>query len=86
MPTNGSGQAWRIIPASAGNTQGELLEVGELADHPRERGEHDISGNAVRAFRGSSPRARGTPVQIAVIGNQIRIIPASAGNTLSGVY
>ena len=49
-----------IIPACAGNTKKQVIQVLKCRDHPRMRGEHkslDI-GHVIRV--GSSPHARGT--------------------------
>ena len=71
----------RIIPADAGNT--ELLTTYDVADkdHPRGCGEHHSRKTRRKAFRGSSPRMRGTHhVETVDIGG-LGIIPADAGNT-----
>ena len=49
--------------------------------HPRVRGEHRLAWPATRASRGSSPRARGTPVSRRCSLRRLRFIPACAGNT-----
>ena len=70
-----------IIPACAGNTYVTMTKTADLRDHPRMRGEHDWSGVSGLSSSGSSPHARGTPVDH---GFRIRahgIIPACAGNT-----
>ena len=51
----------RIIPAHAGNTEGEPY-AGEIPeDHPRTCGEHSPLGLPATRCRGSSPHMRGTP-------------------------
>ncbi len=50
----------RFIPASAGNTHGEKLDVHWYMVHPRERGEHRLTAAWASGSSGSSPRARGT--------------------------
>ena len=80
----GGNQLRRIIPARAGNT----LSCGRAAcaslDHPRACGEHDCVGARIVVSRGSSPRVRGTPAPAQRAVDGARIIPARAGNTLSG--
>ncbi len=58
-----------------------LLEAGRIADHPRERGEHEPARHGAGCDPGSSPRARGTPGPRERLRTRRRIIPASAGNT-----
>ena len=76
-----SGTASRLIPARAGNTEKSTAPTETTAAHPRSRGEH--AGKVVAQARqtGSSPLARGTPVQGTLRVNQNRLIPARAGNT-----
>ncbi len=52
--------------------------------HPRWRGEHNLGDTWDQTFRGSSPLARGTPLDslAQVVGR--RFIPAGAGNTRQG--
>ena len=71
----------RLIPARAGNTNlGNLLGL-PVAAHPRSRGEH-LCPNFTPRFRpGSSPLARGTPVNSPAFYAVKRLIPARAGNT-----
>ena len=54
-----------------------------VAGHPRVRGEHGSGIEAYSGGRGSSPRARGTPVADEVGERHGRVIPACAGNTLA---
>ena len=72
---------WRIIPAHAGNTR--IVRDSKLSetDHPRACGEHNLQQVCPGAFRGSSPRMRGTPAFTAPENELMRIIPAHAGNT-----
>ena len=56
----------RFIPASAGNTWPAARCTASRAVHPRERGEHVSTLTAQVLVVGSSPRARGTPVAVAV--------------------
>ena len=75
-----------IIPACAGNTPEHLRVPAEAMDHPRMRGEHDGERSGPPEYVGSSPHARGTPLEI--IGLEIirGIIPACAGNTVFPVF
>ncbi len=71
-----------IIPAYAGNTlvghpEGRLAE-----DHPRVCGEHRCRAGIARLCGGSSPRMRGTLVQVVERAVGAGIIPAYAGNTV----
>src|SRR5690606_29199564 len=52
--------------------------------HPRRRGEHDQSGEALLGIAGPSPQTRGTPKPAAAAVAGRRSIPADAGNT-SGI-
>ena len=71
----------RLIPARAGNTVLGYIGDGKTSAHPRSRGEHHEEIENGRAYGGSSPLARGTPLADAVIFNRRRLIPARAGNT-----
>ena len=71
----------RLIPARAGNTNlGNLLGL-PVAAHPRSRGEHLCPNFPPRFRPGSSPLARGTPVNSPAFYAVKRLIPARAGNT-----
>ena len=76
-----SGQRFRFIPASAGNSSELQVPIHPTAVHPRERGEQNslITRNSDRI--GSSPRARGTAPLIQGELQPLRFIPASAGNS-----
>ena len=76
---------YRFIPARAGNTTSSSARVASYSVHPRARGEHRLAPRGLREFVGSSPRARGTQVTHAAVGEQERFIPARAGNTPSRV-
>ena len=52
---------FRLIPARAGNTRGNLPDHVEVSAHPRSRGEHSYTDVKNLAGTGSSPLARGTP-------------------------
>ena len=73
----------RFIPACAGNTEVHARCLDQSSVHPRVRGEHIPSRCGRFAASGSSPRARGTHVAVAVDVAQHRFIPACAGNTSS---
>ena len=73
-----------IIPAYAGNTACSVTVVSWLRDHPRVCGEHYGSRNANVAGAGSSPRMRGTHHQRHRKTRRPGIIPAYAGNTMTG--
>ena len=75
--------SWRFIPARAGNTRDAHHGQAWASVHPRSRGEHWATGNAVTLPIGSSPLARGTPQHVPVLGEKHRFIPARAGNTHS---
>ena len=70
-----------IIPAYAGNTQWDSGSFGELRDHPRVCGEHQVLSSRQFQQRGSSPRMRGTPALMLDADGLAGIIPAYAGNT-----
>ena len=70
-----------IIPACAGNTIYTELSTTDFRDHPRVRGEHN-AGYCRHIQPGSSPRARGTPIESVSLAAERGIIPACAGNTL----
>ena len=53
-------EAWRLIPARAGNIGARPQTRFALAAHPRSRGEHYTGAVAARYPGGSSPLARGT--------------------------
>ena len=77
---------WRrhgIIPACAGNTRLIAGTKGRNKDHPRMRGEHQITNVLLDNLPGSSPHARGTPGKHSIKWSGTGIIPACAGNTAS---
>ena len=71
----------RFIPACAGNTGAWVEAVASDAVHPRVCGEH--TGRELSPVRipGSSPRVRGTRLEMIAPGLNRRFIPACAGNT-----
>ena len=75
----------RIIPASAGQTSFKAEDLQFIADHPRECGANGVMFASVfAAVTGSSPRVRGKLVGGVRQGRTVRIIPASAGQTIRG--
>ena len=71
-----------IIPAHAGNTSTRSLPRSLPRDHPRACGEHIAFCGEQVIDLGSSPRMRGTLVQVIERAVGAGIIPAHAGNTL----
>ena len=70
----------RFIPARAGNGRLVVRAKDTMAVHPRARGERRESTRRIVSIAGSSPRARGTgPARIDGI-DEVRFIPARAGN------
>ena len=70
-----------IIPARAGFTLRMVLILGLLSDHPRSRGVYIPGPVRVRTHFGSSPLARGLPLDLPRYQRLRRIIPARAGFT-----
>ena len=70
-----------IIPAYAGNTYVERINVDLVGDHPRVCGEHRVRCAVHMTLRGSSPRMRGTHLVPRAWMAGPGIIPAYAGNT-----
>jgi hypothetical protein len=88
-PTPRKPQEARFIPASAGNTWAARLPRFRAAVHSRVRGKHPARVFVTVSPTGSSPRPRETLVLALLSDDQLRFIPASAGNTktrLSGVH
>ena len=71
-----------IIPAYAGNTPVRLGRSLPCRDHPRVCGEHVNQFDGHCPTSGSSPRMRGTLVQVVERAVGAGIIPAYAGNTV----
>ena len=70
-----------LIPARAGNTFSAERIRCLIGAHPRSRGEHDGHGATTTYNPGSSPLARGTPLNALLAWFQAGLIPARAGNT-----
>ena len=70
-----------IIPAYAGNTYVERIDVDLVGDHPRVCGEHVLGSEDHVSGTGSSPRMRGTLALRRGLRKLFGIIPAYAGNT-----
>ena len=73
-----------LIPARAGNTGCVDGSVRSIGAHPRSRGEHARVTAVCVLPAGSSPLARGTHVYQTWGLPATGLIPARAGNTLSG--
>ena len=71
----------RFIPAGAGNTSGVVVAPSSVTVHPRRRGEHPPPPAPMNEKVGSSPQARGTPLEVGALEVCARFIPAGAGNT-----
>ena len=74
----------RITPACAGNTGHEMQLNSHYLDHPRLRGEYQVTPSMLFADLGSPPLARGILQSVAATYLSVRITPACAGNTLDG--
>ena len=74
-------EARRIIPALAGNTGPPAITGCLWKDHPRSRGEYWAGTLMYRAPNGSSPLSRGIRFDWELSLEDVRIIPALAGNT-----
>ena len=73
-----------MIPAYAGSTRHDYLRPHAEQDHPRIRGEHDVSRTYTKSETGSSPHTRGALVELRLDAVQEGIIPAYAGSTADG--
>ena len=71
-----------IIPARAGCTRRGVHVMAGVRDHPRSRGVHPGGPVLTGLSGGSSPLARGAPVECCAPDVAGRIIPARAGCTL----
>ncbi len=74
----------RFIPACAGNGVGPGAPGPPPAVHPRVCGERAVIGRDWPTTYGSSPRVRGTVLQLRLAHWLRRFIPACAGNGSSG--
>ena len=70
----------RFIPACAGNILSRSAPRGDPAVHPRVCGEHSSPACSRHFKSGSSPRVRGTCPKNCSDDNDLRFIPACAGN------
>ena len=70
-----------ITPAYAGNTLNGVTKCVIWRDHPRLRGEHDLSIKLLPLYGGSPPLTRGTLIDGAKGLASFGITPAYAGNT-----
>ena len=77
--------AWRLIPAHAGSTQDSPLGVMYIRAHPRSRGEHVGLDRTSDLLSGSSPLTRGAQAIVRPEATRVRLIPAHAGSTRSGL-
>ena len=66
-PSSAALSTGRIIPADAGNTKPIKVQVVQKRDHPRGCGEHTLVSSAALLMAGSSPRMRGTHLEILAI-------------------
>ena len=74
----------RVRCCQVGNTPLPVAMPRRSSVHPRPRGEHLWNTYAPYAYTGSSPPARGTPLEYLCPLRVYRFIPARAGNT-SGI-
>ncbi len=72
----------RIIPAHAGNTKISDSNHVLPKDHPRSCGEYMVQKMLNFIGQGSSPLMRGILDEYKEARDEMRIIPAHAGNTL----
>ena len=76
------GAEGRNIPAHAGKTSCPQSRGSLGQEHPRARGENSHAGGTGLVVLGTSPRTRGKPPGLAVLGAGVRNIPAHAGKTV----
>ena len=70
----------RITPACAGNSRGHRQPDRGNQDHPRVCGEQPGLRRGTAPGIGSPPRVRGTGGFSVVVGDEVGITPACAGN------
>ena len=70
-----------LIPARAGTTCQDARRCRPCWAHPRSRGDHTTSPGARVRNVGSSPLARGPPIQRGYAAHHVGLIPARAGTT-----
>ena len=70
-----------LIPAHAGKTDGDTLDLASILAHPRSRGENGVEDVGVVGDAGSSPLTRGKQRRSNDRVGQGRLIPAHAGKT-----
>ena len=73
----------RFIPAGAGNAHHWVIAYSTGPVHPRGCGERPCRRFRRRGKSGSSPRVRGTPVDVLCPVSPDRFIPAGAGNAFA---
>ena len=71
----------RFIPAGAGNRCRGGRQNSTRTVHPRRRGEQAARPSRGEKKRGSSPQARGTDFRRESLSEDVRFIPAGAGNS-----
>ena len=72
----------RNIPACAGKTIAKRRLGAGFGEHPRVRGENEFLGRPRKRWQGTSPRARGKPLNILAPMFGPGNIPACAGKTI----
>ncbi len=77
-----AGTSPRFIPACAGNISASQDSRRESSVHPRVCGEHIVGSFNQDRSTGSSPRVRGTCINLGSHSHYRRFIPACAGNIL----
>ena len=81
-PASPPSQGGRFIPAGAGNSSLDTINMSAAPVHPRWRGEQSNGIAREEALLGSSPLARGTGNCLFMGFSDSRFIPAGAGNRL----
>ena len=75
-----------LIPTYAGNTHASRAHIHASQAHPHVCGEHRFICSVLVSMWGSSPRMRGTPVELSTIQVVDGLIPTYAGNTVYTLY